>query len=346
MSVRKVKGYDNLYDIDVTSGRGTRFRKRREFNSILDAYAYEAKIKRDIGKKQRSILNISSIAEQYIDHITLHQSPKTVIDKKKMLFSQLLPEFGTYLPDYLTQEMIDRYKKKRMMTLNPAAFDDDGNLAKGEAAKELKGKRAVNLELLCLRAMIKWAANKGLCNDAMPRYENLPYKRPLPLAPTPAEIEAIIQATMDQFHKALFLSLYHAGLRSQEARSLKWDDVNFDYNYLHVVGKGNKERIVPMSERLAAELKLHQSGAGQGVYVWGNISSFKTAFNAAKRRAGITRKITPHKLRHSFASHNLEAGTDLRSIQGMLGHESINTTQIYLHTTFKNNSAQIKKVFG
>lgn len=155
-----------------------------------------------------------------------------------------------------------------------------------------------------------------------------------------------IQATTDQFHKSLFLALYHAGLRSQEARALRWEDVNFDDNYLRVTGKGNKERIIPMSARLSAELKRHQDGAGQGTYVWGNITTFQTAFDGAKRRAGISKRITPHTLRHSFASHNLEAGTDLRSIQGMLGHESISTTEIYTHVTFRHNSKQIKKVFG
>jgi integrase/recombinase XerD len=82
------------------------------------------------------------------------------------------------------------------------------------------------------------------------------------------------------------------------------------------------------------------------VFVWDNIKSFKTAWNAAKRRAGITGKITPHSLRHAFASHNLEHGTDLKSVQDMLGHEDIQTTQIYLHTTFRKHSEQVKKVFG
>jgi site-specific recombinase XerD len=77
----------------------------------------------------------------------------------------------------------------------------------------------------------------------------------------------------------------------------------------------------------------------------GNIGSFKVAWNATIRRAGLT-GITPHHLRHAFASHGLEGGTDLKSVQDMLGHTSINTTQIYLHTTFKKHQQQIKKVFG
>jgi hypothetical protein len=88
------------------------------------------------------------------------------------------------MPDYLTKEMIRNYKEKR--------------------CAERRIFRQVNLELLCLRAMIKWAAGEGLCNDAMPSYDNLPCKRPLPDIPSSEEIEAVIQATSDQFHKSFF----------------------------------------------------------------------------------------------------------------------------------------------
>jgi len=326
MSVRQVKGRENVYDIDVTMGREARIRERVEMPTILDAYAYEASLKRKLGKQTRGVLTISAISEKYIDWVHLHQSPKTAQDKKRMLFSQILPFFGHLIPDHITTETIEYYKKKRL-----------------EGRKIL---RQVTLELLCLRAMVKWAAKNGYCNDSLPHYDNLPYNRPLPDIANPEEIEAIIQATTDQFHKSLFLALYHAGLRSQEARALRWTDINFDQKYLRVLGKGNKQRIVPMSHRLAEELMLHKETATDREFVWGNIGSFKTAFKASVRRAGITKKITPHKLRHSFASHNLEGGTDLRSIQDMLGHTDIQTTQIYLHTTFQSNQKQINKVFG
>jgi integrase/recombinase XerD len=111
-----------------------------------------------------------------------------------------------------------------------------------------------------------------------------------------------------------------------------------------VNGKGGKDRIVPLSSRLLALLRKHRKQS-TGIFVWDNIKSFKTAFNSAVRRAEL-RGITPHHLRHALASHNLEHGTDLKSVQDMLGHEENQTTQIYLHTTFRKHSKQVKKVFG
>ncbi len=343
MSVKKVKGRDDVYDIYVWISKDERIRKRITASSPLDAIAFEAELRKTLGKPVKESMTISAIAEKYLKWVDLHQSPKTVRDKKKMLFSQILPNFGHLMPDYLTKEMIRDYKEKRCA---------DGR----------KIFRQVNLELLCLRAMIRWAAEEGLCNDAMPGYKSLPYKRPLPDIPTAEEIEAVIQATVDQFHKSLFLALYHAGLRNEEARTLKWADVNFGAGFIRVNGKGDKTRLVPMSKRLADELKLHQAEQKrkreedlkkEGVrankkandQVWG-ITTFQTAWEASIRRSGVTKRITPHMLRHAFASHNLEAGTDLKSIQDMLGHEDIATTQIYTHTTFQNHRRQIDKVFG
>jgi len=175
-------------------------------------------------------------------------------------------------------------------------------------------------------------------------------------------VAKIVSNASDVFHKSLFLSLYHAGLRSAEARALKWEDIDFDLGFLLVVnGKGGKDRIVPLSTMLSEYLWGHygcpiffmvhpecnqeKKKVERGLYVWGNIGSFKVAFNAAVRRAGM-KGITPHHLRHAFASHCLEGGTDLKSVQDMLGHKSISTTQIYLHTRFKKHAEQVRKVFG
>lgn len=133
-------------------------------------------------------------------------------------------------------------------------------------------------------------------------------------------------------------------MRSDEARRLRPSDINIQHGFVRVHGKGNKSRIVPLSKRLTGLLAERLKECGNE-FVWGNIKSFKTAFNNSKRRAGITGKITAHVFRHSFASHNLEAGTDLRSLQEMMGHEDISTTQIYTQTTFSMHKEQIERAF-
>ncbi|MEN6349289.1 MAG: tyrosine-type recombinase/integrase [Syntrophomonas sp.] len=325
MSVKKVK--EGVFDIYIRLGRADRIRKRIKCASQLDALAIETEMRRELGKEARSLFIVSSVAEKYIPWMELHQRPKTVIDKRRMLKSQILPFFGALFPDRITAQTVETYKAKRLQSGR-------------------KINRQVNLELLCLSSMLKWGYNQGLCNEPMKKMSPLPYSRKIPEIPSPDEIEKIIQNTSGLFHKSLFLALYHAGLRSQEARSLKWDDIDFGRGYLRVAdGKGGKQRLVPLSSRLLELLQEHRKES-TGVFVWDNITSFKTAWNASKRRAGITSKITPHTLRHAFASHNLEHGTDLKSVQDMLGHEDIQTTQIYLHTTFRKHSEQVKKVFG
>jgi site-specific recombinase XerD len=324
--MRKVKGKEGLYDIDIALGeRGKRLRKRIKASSELEALSLETKMRRELGKEDVSAHTVSFVAEKYIPWMAQHQAEKTATEKKRMLYASILPYFGAFMPDRITPQIIEAYKTKRL-----------------ECGRKIH--RQINLELLCLSAMLKWGFGQGLCNEVAKKLDPLPYKRKVPHVPSPAEIEKIIESASDLFHKSLFLALYHAGLRAAEARSLQWSDIDFDAGYMGVNGKGDKNRIVPLSSRLAELLKEHRKEA-MGLYVWGNIGSFKTAFNASVRRAGLS-GITPHHLRHAFASHGLEGGTDLKSVQDMLGHSSISTTQIYLHTTFRKHQEQVKKVFG
>jgi integrase/recombinase XerD len=148
--------------------------------------------------------------------------------------------------------------------------------------------------------------------------------------------------------RALLELLYACGLRASEALGLRVEDVNFSAGYVVVTGKGNRQRLVPagaqaldwvrrycatVRPRLArrshtpenAPLFLNRSGGGL------SRQSLWTVIRRAARRAGVRAVASPHTLRHSFASHLLERGADLRSVQAMLGHVDISTTQIYTH---------------
>jgi integrase/recombinase XerD len=143
--------------------------------------------------------------------------------------------------------------------------------------------------------------------------------------------------------KAMLELLYATGLRVSELVGLKLNDVNLERGYLIVIGKGSKERAVPMGEIAMAALSRYLS-SGRADLLKG--SDADTLFISSRRRgitrqmfwnrikhyavkAGISRNISPHTLRHSFATHLLDNGADLRAVQAMLGHSDISTTQIY-----------------
>jgi integrase/recombinase XerD len=144
--------------------------------------------------------------------------------------------------------------------------------------------------------------------------------------------------------RALLELLYACGLRASEALGLRVEDVNFSAGYVVVTGKGNRQRLVPagaqaldwvrrycatvrprLVRREGTPLFLNRSGGGL------SRQSLWTVIRRAARRAGVRAGASPHTLRHSFASHLLERGADLRSVQAMLGHVDISTTQIYTH---------------
>ena len=164
------------------------------------------------------------------------------------------------------------------------------------------------------------------------------------------EVDALINAPdTDQplglRDRAFFEVLYATGLRVSELVSLKMGSINLDAGFVIVIGKGSKERVVPLGEvailwlrRYIAEARPRLFKHAVNSYVFvnrdGNDMSRQGFWKLIKRyclTAGIIKKISPHTLRHSFATHILEGGADLRSVQVMLGHADIVTTQIYTH---------------
>lgn len=171
--------------------------------------------------------------------------------------------------------------------------------------------------------------------------------RQLPDVLTTAEIDRIIAAVDGTSAKALRDSamlevLYSCGLRVSELTSLRLQDLFFGEGYVRVIGKGDKQRLVPVSgvarERIHRYLEVRRAArAGEEVLFLNNrggkltrVMVF-TILREAARRAGITKRISPHTFRHSFATHLLEGGASIRQVQELLGHESILTTEIYTH---------------
>ena len=222
-----------------------------------------------------------------------------------------------------------------------------------EAAPRRLSSESVYLEIAALRAFYRFAENEKLLPVNAAENLSLPrrWKR-LPKALTNQEIEKLLapenpetpQSLCDQ--AALELA-YASGLRLAELCNVRLEQLHLDAGFVNVIGKGNKERVVPVGKKAVAALqryvengrpKLVTPSSPANVFLTQRGTPFAAVtlwlhIKQRARRAGIARNITPHMLRHSFATHLLEHGADLRVIQELLGHASISTTEIYTHVT-------------
>ena len=175
--------------------------------------------------------------------------------------------------------------------------------------------------------------------------------RSLPSVLSIEEIEAMINAVdmnkqEGQRNKAILETLYSCGLRVSELVNLKLSQINFRTGYIKIEGKGNKERIVPLGAKAKDEIRCYLKkdrdrmkkarGLEDILFLnkMGKSLSRVMIFNIIKEtalRAGLNKVVSPHTFRHSFASHLVNGGADIRTVQDMLGHESILTTEIYTH---------------
>lgn len=162
-------------------------------------------------------------------------------------------------------------------------------------------------------------------------------RRRLPHAPTLQETDELL-VTLEGAdplavrNRALFELVYSAGLRSQEVVDLALADVDFEQEAVHVLGKGGKERVVPLGEEAARWVRRYLEEARPKLAASAENALFLSARGRPLDTSTLRRLVpNPHRLRHAFATHLLEGGADLRTIQELLGHSSLSTTQVYSH---------------
>ncbi len=220
-----------------------------------------------------------------------------------------------------------------------------------EDSERRLSSNSIYLEIAALKAFFKFACDEGIFRNNPAENLSLPRRwKQLPKALSDEEIQRFLKHPFEQTpsslcDQAVFELAYASGLRLAELRGLRLEQLNLEAGFINVIGKGNKERIVPVG-RSAVEAMQRYLDRGRphlvsrlspaNVFLTQRGTSFahSTMWNRFKTRArdvGIEKNITPHMLRHSFATHLLQNGADLRVIQELLGHANINTTEIYTH---------------
>jgi integrase/recombinase XerD len=207
------------------------------------------------------------------------------------------------------------------------------------------------LEIAALRAFYRFAETEKLLPANPAANLSLPRRwQRLPKALSNAEMDRLLQPEKPETpqilcDQAVLELAYASGLRLAELRGLRLEQLHLEAGFISVIGKGNKERVVPVGRQAIAALQRYLEGgrprlvtsrSPAAVFLTRRGTSFAPVtlwlrIKQRVRRAGIERNVTPHMLRHSFATHLLEHGADLRVIQELLGHATISTTEVYTH---------------
>lgn len=182
-----------------------------------------------------------------------------------------------------------------------------------------------------------------VCLEQPTIVEYIPYPRQpksLPVVLSRGEVYRLLEGAWELKHRSVLMLLYATGVRISEALALRVGDVDSQRMVIHVRGgKAGKDRYLPLAESLLEQLRVYwlvhrPSGflfPGKNPHKAISGRTVRSICQQAADQAGITKTVTPHTLRHSFATHHLEAGTDIKTIQMWLGHRSLATTSIYLH---------------
>lgn len=247
-------------------------------------------------------------------------SPQTL--KAYLFWNHKFLEFNKKTPQDVTEEDIKKFIAEK--------------ISKNFAPKSI----------ILIKAALKFYYDRVLKKNIV-NLETPKVARKLPVVLTKDEVKKLIESAENKKHKMMIKLLYSSGLRLNELISLKIGDLEFNENIGWVRGgKGGKDRIFILSNRMIDELKnFTKDRPGENFLFEGRNGKLsaravqKTISNVAKK-SGIQKSIHVHTLRHSFATHLLESGEDIRKIQELLGHSNLSTTQIYTHVS----TAELKKV--
>ncbi len=279
---------------------------------------------------------------------------------------------NTHIEDYLNYILLE--KRLSQNTYNSYAFDLDcfkeyfqkynindikeDNLVKYlEYLKKEKNlsSRSIERHLTTLRGLFKYLVKTEVINyDPTKNIDNLKLGKHLPNVLTIDEVDKLMNITLDNpFNyrtKAMLELMYGSGLRVSELVNLTLNDIDLFNNTILISGKGSKERIVPLGDyakdyleeylNVRSSLIKKKNGNPEKLFLNNHglpitRNGFNFLLNNLLKEKNIDKKVTPHTLRHSFATHMLDNGADLRTIQELLGHSDIVTTRIYTHVSKK-----------
>ena len=253
-----------------------------------------------------------------------------------------------------------RYMRNR--DLDPVSFTRNDAALYAEYLEDEFEERSVLRKLTALRTFYGYLEKKGIVESDPFRDISMRQKaRRLPSVMTEEEVRSLLELPRSSFSDErdhmLFLFIYNTGCRISEAVSVSVDDIEFQRRRIRIMGKGGKERFVFFSVSTADEMRDYISKrdeylmklgkSGEKAFLVGDkggrlpFSSAHIIFDRYRAIMGWQKEFTPHTLRHSFATHLMDRGADIRLVQELLGHESISTTQIYTHVS----RSRLKKVY-
>ena len=267
-----------------------------------------------------------------------------------------------YSPNTVRAYKNDLADFNNFLVLNKISIDkvDVKTLNKYIASLHKKNsKTSISRKLSTLRTFFAFLIRKGLlANNPAELVQTPKNKNKLPVFLSVDEIFSLIDSSVPKNNvllfrdKAILELLYSSGLRVSEISNVKLDNINYNELFIKVLGKGNKERLVPIGSKaieainsyIEKRIELKPKSNYLFLNFRGNKISTRSISRIIKKYAllsGISKDISPHVLRHTFATHLLGSGADLRSIQEMLGHASLSTTQKYTHISIE----QIMKIY-
>ena len=290
---------------------------------------------------------MNHLVDAFLDYVTVERG---LAANTRRAYEEDLAEFTAFL----RRKNIDEMHSVRQQDITEFLLGQrkPGVTALGNSRPQGLSARSVARRLAAIRMLFRFLIReKLLLVDVTQNIDTPKLWQSLPVALDYHGVEALLAAPSTRTKlglrdRALLELMYASGLRVSEVSKLTLSDMNLEAGFLRVVGKGNKERIVPVGKQAAEWLHRYIDEARSALIRNGHtraevfLSSRGTALSPKTiwlsikkyaRKAGISKNVTPHTLRHSFATHLLDNGADLRVIQEMLGHADISTTQIYTH---------------
>jgi integrase len=230
--------------------------------------------------------------------------------------------------------VIESYKKIRKKDVVPT-HRKEASLRKRVSAASVRtiGNRTINKELAWLSGMLRYCREQLKIEVPYFQFLRLKYERPVPTILSPQEAADLLLAA-EPLYRAYFGFLYLMGCRLDEARNVTWESLDSANGRVTVMGKGRKERVLPVPPWLFYALDQIKPPEATG-YIFYNkrtkkpIYDIKVPLRRAAKKAGITKRVYPHLLRHSYGAHSLEAEVDIRVLQKLFGHSTLEMTRWY-----------------